>query len=180
MAWDNQTSGAGWVKANSYIELTVNSNSASLERGYLYQQYRASASLIQKSGLLCTSNSSSLVPLGWVISDSTAAIPNTGEPGLSSITNAVNYNGGTLNAMWTYVKDKGDQDDPGSPAVNESWFSAQAAGYTSVLYGNFAGQNLPYSRPCVSPVIVYLEGAFNYAIGSTQYQSQINFDLVFQ
>jgi len=180
LAWDTQTSDAGWVKANSYIELTVNSNSAAWNVDIYTNNTGADSSLLQKNGLLCSATSTLLAPLGWVISDSPAAIPNTGAPGSSSVTNTINYNGGTYSAMWTYVKDKGDLDDPSTPANNESWAASQAAGYTSVIYGNSVGQNLAYLKPAVSPEIIYIEGGFNYAIGGTAYQTQINFDLVFQ
>lgn len=179
MTWLDQVTGNGWQKALQYIELSIECNEQNWQVDIYTNNTGADAGLIQRNGLLSTTSNTKRIPLGWVVSDSTVSITELGEPG-ELIKNNVAKSGGTVAAGWKYVKDKGDIDDAGTSAWDESWTSAQAGLYTAVLYGNASNITIPYGGTAVSPAVIYLEGEFTYADPEMRYQSTIWLDIYFQ
>ncbi|MFH1540794.1 MAG: hypothetical protein ABID79_02945 [Elusimicrobiota bacterium] len=175
--WADQILGSGWQSAQQYIELSANCNYFSW-RVDVYTNNTTAETGYQKGGLLSTSTTTVRVPLGLVVSDSVVSIANIGEPG-ELIKNTVNGSTTTISAAWIYVKDKADIDDPNTTAWDESWTASYNTGYPTILYGGPSYKNLSYGISAVSPIVVYLEGLFNYIEGKMSYSSSVWFDLVY-
>jgi hypothetical protein len=117
----------------------------------------------QSGGLINQSTHTSRMPLGWKVFASTPSVPSTGDP-------SVPDNG------WFWLKDKNDNDDPGTYG-DESWSHAQKEQYTTFVYG---GQTYSYLKDgplAASPVYLCLEAIMDGVAGGATYYSMIWFDL---
>ncbi|GEM_PF-2753022 len=172
--WDNPIMGTNWRPADAYILIDIECNHN--WRLDIYTDNSQADTGYQKAGLISSDNSQRL-PLGWLVSNSTAVFINEGEPG-ELVTSKIDTTEGPKNAPWIYLKDKNDINNP-STSWDESWENAFEEGYTTVMYGGPGLTSLAYQdMDAESPVAVFLEASFSDAVGDISYSTTIYFDLV--
>lgn len=128
------------------------------------------------------------VPLAWVVSSvnsnttiATLKSSIVNKYAAPSTDNGITVAGSTTtinNANWTWMKDKGDKDDPGITG-DQSWSKSHEDGYTVIGYGGPSYRSLSNSLEMSlnSPYYVFLEGGWGSAAGGKTYESTIWFDL---
>ena len=116
----------------------------------------ASPGLLQKGGLIGVSTNAAHVPLAW---NKSSAV---------STPSVVDISTGSAGG-WTWLKDKGDVDDPSTSGMNESWLTAYYGGYTTLASGGLSNSN-------PATVYLYFEGDFN-AAPADNYNCNIWFDM---
>jgi len=177
VTWGSRILNSGWQLADRYIELGISCN-YSFWRLEIYTNNTNANTGYQKAGLISTSTNTLRIPLAWLVSGTTISITNVGEPG-PLITNEIHGSTTSLQVGWTYMKDKGDQDDPNTDAWDESWDNAHNSGYTTVCYETGGSMNLCYGIKAASPVKIYLEALTDYVLGKMFYSTTIWFDITY-
>lgn len=121
------------------------------------------------------------VPLAWRVSTGTvvALAPATGNPAVPT-------------SGWTFIKDQLDLDEPATTATDESFTTADAAGYCNIAFGSASYSTAIAAPPSGSgavaqvplpsltaPFKVFVLGNFSGA-AATSYTTVLNFDLIYQ
>ena len=192
----------GTTLSPQYIEIAYASNDTLWHIDVYTDNTGANATALPygKAGLL-KDDGKDRIPLYWCVYDDTET-PETltldanGVPAVRTTTAAYGSKDVT---DWSIVKDKNDEDDPGSVGLDESWAAAFGDGYCDIMYGTPTYSNLnpvPYfdvapetegaynanpaldtlHRVGTTPAIVYI-GAGAGLASAGDYATNVGFDL---
>jgi len=186
VTWGTVSSGVNYALADDYIELNSTSNYSNWTID-IYTENVPDVStdtangVYECAGLINTDATAGTtdfvrIPLLWIISHSTLTTVNTGD---ASVQNTIYGSTTSVSSGWYYIKDKADQDNPGTGS-DESWTNAQASGYSCCLYGGVSYRNLNIGINTENPNYIYIEGAFSSGCGGKDYDTVIKFDLSHQ
>lgn len=147
----------GTVPPDQYMEIIYSTGSLDNVFSFIsiYTNNTSADTGYQKGGLI---DGKARIPLLWSVYNATQSIQeiNTTE--------------------WAWVKDKSDDDDPGTDDIDESWRHAFIFGYVDIYSEGFLA-DYPNREAAISPIYVYLGGYFGQNPAAGDYLTTIIFDL---